>query len=456
MQACRRRICAPLRGYSKAEFEASELERLFSLRRAHFSRGWLLDMAGPWLAGLFSMTTAERPPRMVRSAFFIAFALLLALPASAQPLPEEPLAEPVRREILAVYDSREEARPDQTRIHRFAEMTLNHLGFIVSYWDINSGLPSAERTARIRGVITWFRRAPPSLFYLWGLDQLAHGTRMVVLGDSGLSGNAPLADANRMFREIGFGLSGASIDITYATKVLYRDALIGFERELDPVLPAFPIVGTLNPEVSSHLILQHRDGDLIVTSSVVLTSNRGGYAASGYFVYEEPATGRTKWLINPFAFFQKAFGGQGIPIPDVTTLSGRRLWFSHIDGDGWNNVSNIEEYHDKSVVAAGVVLRELIAPYPDLPTLTSAMARPRRDARPRASSLLCRRSRLPRIPIRIRINGASSKITIASSRSASLAPTSPNGKPCWATVCAGLHGACFRELCARRLKPIQR
>jgi polysaccharide biosynthesis protein PelA len=367
MQACRRRICAPLRGYSKAEFEASELERLFSLRRAHFSRGWLLDMAGPWLAGLFSMTTAERPLRMVRSAFFIAFALLLALPARAQPWPEEPLAEPVRREILAVYDSREEARPDQTRIHRFAEMTLNHLGFIVSYWDINSGLPSAERTARIRGVITWFRRAPPSLFYLWGLDQLAHGTRMVVLGDSGLSGNAPLADANRMFREIGFGLSGASIDITYATKVLYRDALIGFERELDPVLPAFPIVGTLNPEVSSHLILQHRDGDLIVTSSVVLTSNRGGYAASGYFVYEEPATGRTKWLINPFAFFQKAFGGQGIPIPDVTTLSGRRLWFSHIDGDGWNNVSNIEEYHDKSVVAAGVVLRELIAPYPDLP-----------------------------------------------------------------------------------------
>ena len=314
------------------------------------------------------MTATERPLRMIRSALFIAFALFLALPARAQPRPEEALAEPVRREILAMYDSREEARPDQTRIHRFAEMTLNHLGFIVSYWDVNSGLPSAERTARIRGVITWFRRTPPSLFYLWGLDQLAHGTRMVVLGDSGLfSGNAPLADANRMFREIGFGLSGASVDITYATKVLYRDGLIGFERELDPVLPAFPVVGTLNPDVSSHLILQHRDGDLILTSSVVLTSNRGGYAASGYFVYEEPATGRTKWLINPFAFFQKAFGGQGIPIPDVTTLSGRRLWFSHIDGDGWNNVTNIEEYHDKSVVAAGVVLRELIAPYPDLP-----------------------------------------------------------------------------------------
>jgi len=51
----------------------------------------------------------------------------------------------------------------------------------------------------------------------------------------------------------------------------------------------------------------------------------------------------------------------------VTTISGRRIWFSHIDGDGWNNVSYIESYRDKPTIAAGVVLRELIAPYPDLP-----------------------------------------------------------------------------------------
>jgi hypothetical protein len=56
-----------------------------------------------------------------------------------------------------------------------------------------------------------------------------------------------------------------------------------------------------------------------------------------------------------------------MPIPDATTLSGRRMWFSHIDGDGWNNVSYIEEYRDKPTVAAGVVLLDLIAPYPDLP-----------------------------------------------------------------------------------------
>jgi hypothetical protein len=56
-----------------------------------------------------------------------------------------------------------------------------------------------------------------------------------------------------------------------------------------------------------------------------------------------------------------------MPVPDVTTLSGRRIWFSHIDGDGWNNVTRVEAYQDKPTIAATVILRELIAPYPDLP-----------------------------------------------------------------------------------------
>src|SRR5437763_14948475 len=99
---------------------------------------------------------------------------------------------------------------------------------------------------------------------------------MVVLGDSGLpSGNTSLADANRMFREIGFGLSGAVVDVTYATRILHRDDLVGFERPLDPVLPAFPIVGTLRADVSSSLVLEHREGDFVQDSCMLLISKLG-------------------------------------------------------------------------------------------------------------------------------------------------------------------------------------
>ena len=73
-------------------------------------------------------------------------ALVVAPAASAQRIGQEFAAEPVRREIMAFYDSREEPRPDLTRIHRFAEMPLNYFGFVLTYWDINTGL--AERRAR--------------------------------------------------------------------------------------------------------------------------------------------------------------------------------------------------------------------------------------------------------------------------------------------------------------------
>ncbi|MFL6798700.1 MAG: polysaccharide deacetylase family protein [Xanthobacteraceae bacterium] len=306
-------------------------------------------------------------------AALLAFALTTAavvLPgvAAAQWLGDAPRPEPVRREILAIYDSRDDTRPDQSLIHRFAEMPLNHIGLVVSYWDINAGLPSAERADNLRGIVTWLRRPPPAPFYGWAQTQVARGIRIVVLGDAVLpTGGASLADANRLYSEIGFGLSGSGVDLTYGTRVLQQDSLIGFERPLDPVLPPYPIVGTFGSDVTSHLVLEHQDGDQVLASSVVLTSNRGGYAASNYFIYEEPTTGRTKWIIDPFAFFQKAFGLELMPAPDVTTLSGRRLWFSHIDGDGWNNGSHIEAYRDKQTIAATVVLHELIAPYPDLP-----------------------------------------------------------------------------------------
>jgi len=48
---------------------------------------------------------------------------------------------PVKREILALYDGAQEGDADFTRIHRLAEMPLNHLCFILRFHDIRSKLP---------------------------------------------------------------------------------------------------------------------------------------------------------------------------------------------------------------------------------------------------------------------------------------------------------------------------
>jgi peptidoglycan/xylan/chitin deacetylase (PgdA/CDA1 family) len=315
--------------------------------------------------------SARRRPRGSASvSAFMFLVCVLVVPSAADAEPRDAFSDPpaLRREILGIYDGREERCPDQTRIHQFVEMPLNHLGFVVTYWDIKTGLPPPERTANIHGVVTWFELSQPSDYYLWAHALVARGARMIILGEGGYSmDNQPPADVNRLFEAIGFRISGPFVDLTHSTRVLQRDQLIGFEQPLDPVLPGFPIVSTVGSDMSSHLVLQHRDAGAAIISSVVLTGSRGGFAASGYLIYEEPYTHRTKWIIDPFAFFRKALGAPSGPIPDVTTLSGRRIYFSHIDGDGWNNISRIDAYHDARAISAEVVLHELVAPYPDLP-----------------------------------------------------------------------------------------
>ena len=62
----------------------------------------------------------------------------------------------VKRDILALYDSRAEGAPHLTRLHKLAEMPLNHLGYRLVYHDVNTALPEMSVTARHRAVLSWF------------------------------------------------------------------------------------------------------------------------------------------------------------------------------------------------------------------------------------------------------------------------------------------------------------
>ncbi|MCD6460041.1 hypothetical protein J7L67_05190, partial [bacterium] len=50
----------------------------------------------------------------------------------------------INRSILALYDSTETKSAELTLIHAHAEVILNHLGYILTYYDINKGLPDED------------------------------------------------------------------------------------------------------------------------------------------------------------------------------------------------------------------------------------------------------------------------------------------------------------------------
>ena len=99
-------------------------------------------------------------------------------------------------------------------------------------------------------------------------------------------------------------------------------------------------------------------------------SARRGYAGRATtLLYEEPITARTKWIIRSVRVLPQSVQRADDADPGCDDAVGRRIYFQqlkHRAGDGWNNVSRIEAYHDKQTISAEVVERELIAPYPDL------------------------------------------------------------------------------------------
>ena len=284
----------------------------------------------------------------------------------------------VKRDVLALYDSRRERLPHETRVHKFAELPLNYLGYRVIYQDVNATLPDTKALGRYRGVLTWFveplRR--PDLVVEW-LDQAtAGGLKLVVLGEVAPPESAWLLPAvNRVLARIGLEHTGEYIDLTWRHRIAEsQPEMIGFERPVDKALPGFPVLRAKGAEVEAHLSIEAQGAGGRAPAIVVGTSPGGGFASQNFTIFYEPNTDRLRWTLNPFAFFKRAFGPERFPVPDPTTLSGRRIYFSHIDGDGWNNLTEIEGHRQAQRLSADVVAREAIIPYPDLPVTVGLIA----------------------------------------------------------------------------------
>ncbi|MGD9784912.1 MAG: hypothetical protein AB7E80_12085 [Hyphomicrobiaceae bacterium] len=300
----------------------------------------------------------------------MAILLLTDRPALAVAIDVEP--QPVLRRVLGLYDGKAEGPSHESRLHRFVEMPLNQLGYDLVLRDVNAPLPAPEALSEFRGVVTWFLEPVQQAGALgtWLTQALARqDLHYVVLGevlpgaDDRLS---PLTD--KLYAKLGLADTHDLVSLGVAARPVAVDAeMIGFERPLDKVLPEFPVLAPVSERTRVHLSLSvplARPGD---TSSVVVTGPRGGYVADGFALYFEPTADRLTWIVNPFAFFRAALGSEIFPIPDVTTASGRRIYFSHIDGDGWNNFSEIERFKAEGLASSEVILREAIVPYPDLP-----------------------------------------------------------------------------------------
>ena len=237
----------------------------------------------------------------------------------------------VPRQVLAIHDQPgNEAKVASHEIHRMAAMPLSYLGLDVRY--VYAGSPELESLSnlplagRYAGLVTWFnagsfQETAPLLKLL--TTARTQDIPIVIVGD---------LPSSSVMEAFGVDM-GAPVKPDKQAVFVKLSPHVGFEIEPMASVDSFsaptvrPGKGDVWLRVRSKI-----SGD----DDVIAITTWGAFAANRFFKLDLPQNKGERWAVNPIEFFRAALKIKSdIPVPDVTTESGRRLLLIHVDGDGF-------------------------------------------------------------------------------------------------------------------------
>lgn len=228
------------------------------------------------------------------------------------------------RKVMLLFDSRSNGRQANTEVHELVAPLLEYYGYVPEYFDVaTQALPSEELKGQIAGIVTWSSsQYPVAGLPEWFKKQMSSDIPVAIFG----SPIVPLD--NWMAEKLGVSANGAihaeSLESTHKT------SMVDYEKPIPVRLGSLGLnARSTSSSNEVHLSVEDKKG---VQADLVVTGDWGGYAV-------HPAASNAGlddtyyWVTDPFAFLEKTLRLQKLPMPDVTTENGNRLWSSHIDGD---------------------------------------------------------------------------------------------------------------------------
>ena len=214
---------------------------------------------------------------------------------------------------------------------RMATMPLNYLGYVVEYVDYRR-LPETALVGRYAGVVLW----------LGALGTSAERQKLSAWISRRLDENVPVAVINEvspllissLSGRLGLDQSGKAPDNGPITITQQAD-MMGFERQPKPQANEFT---PLTIKAGSPLLTLSKGKAQLVAAAIMPW---GGYVMEPFGLVTLPSQDEARWVMDPFAFFKAALRLPDMPVPDVTTESGRRMLLVHMDGDGFVSRSEL-------------------------------------------------------------------------------------------------------------------
>lgn len=275
-------------------------------------------------------------------------------------------ARAVSRKILGLIGNSHpdiEVRVDwalDSGICQLAQVPMDWFGYECDYVNIwKDELPTA--TGKYRAImLDRFLELPPARenqIADWLIAQKNAGERIIFFG------TIPFRNPDvrrRVLRAFGIGGSGETIDGVINLRKVKSSPQMDFEVKapLTPVdfqnLEAPP-----GADVLFSLTAQsRRDGKTYRFDPIFLTG-WGGALLDPHCFFMRPDE-EELWQVDPFYFFGRAIGAENFPRPDVTTRDGVRIFFAHIDGDGFRHKSGVE-FGRRS---GDLLFEKIVKPYP--------------------------------------------------------------------------------------------
>ncbi|KXF59786.1 sugar ABC transporter [Burkholderia thailandensis] len=228
------------------------------------------------------------------------------------------------RKVLVVEDRNISEPLDLSAGVRMLATPLNYLGYDVEYADFSSPLPDNITPDRYAGVVAWIHGDVPDAraWHRWIARRVKDHVPVAFLGAFGFD---PTSSIGSML-----GLWPVPDKLTEPVVVEERDPMIGFEIMPKPTLrDLLPV--RVGAEGRS-LLKVSANGETLDQAAI---TPWGGYSIGLYTISTLGGIEQERWAIQPIAFLKEALRLPDFPSPSVTTENGRRLFMSHVDGDGF-------------------------------------------------------------------------------------------------------------------------
>ncbi len=248
---------------------------------------------------------------------------------------------------------------------RVLSMPLDYLGYDIQFANVNEELPARVSTDRYAGVVVYFNKdaIQSSTWKTWFLNCLDAGLHVAVFDQFGFDISPDVAS------RLGLTLVGGQYPVGSKAVILHLDSMMGFER--NPHLDEKDPMGLENASSirlnDSHQSLARVEvaGQQIDMAGI---TDWGGYTLAPFSMESLSELDMDYWVINPVEFLKRALRLPDMPVPDVTTENGRRLFFVQVDGDGFASHAEFSG-HDYGTQA---LYEEVFKKYP-VPTTVSVV-----------------------------------------------------------------------------------